>query len=817
VPQPYPAESESHFRLLLENLPAGAYTCDSEGLITYYNEQAVRLWGRAPQLHDPVDRFCGSFKLYRADDGAPINHDQCWMALALRERRDFNGQEIIIERPDGSRVTGLAHANPIFDADGRLLGAVNILVDISDRKQAEEAHGFLAAIVASSDDAIVGKTLEGRVLSWNAGAERLFGYTAEEMIGQSILRIIPPERRDEETLILSKISRGERIDHFETVRVDKHGRRLDISLTVSPVCDKAGRVIGASKVARDISERKRAESAMRRLKDELAVQLTDLERLHEMSVRLTPALSLQPILEESLRTAAALERADMGLLSIYVAEKGLLELGASLGFDQNFLKIVEHMPIGSGACGTCFREGRRVIVEDVEADSLFAPYRDVARQAGFRAVHATPLVTRSGVVVGVISTHFRRPHRPSDRELRLIDLCARQTVDFIENVRLYEQLRESDRRKDEFLAMLAHELRNPLAPLSNALHILRLSDELGPAVEHVRDIMERQVNQMVRLVEDLLEVSRITRGKIELRKERTDLVAVLGNAVETSRPAIEAAGHRLAISVPPEPLPLDADPVRLAQVVTNLLNNAAKYSDEGGQIWLSARREGSDAVISVKDTGVGISAEMLPHVFEMFAQVDQTVNRAQGGLGIGLTLARRLVELHGGRIDAYSEGPGQGSEFVVRLPLTIGPARSLPPSENSPSATPLPVRRVLVVDDTRAAAYSLAKLLETLGQVVQTADDAESALQMVRAAPFDVVISDIGMPGMNGYELAGRLRDEPAWQGAALVALTGYGQDRDKQRAKEAGFDQHLVKPVSIEALRRLLESLPEIKAVRPG
>jgi PAS domain S-box-containing protein len=657
---PLSQDSDLQFRWLLEKLPAGAYTCDAHGLITYFNEAAVRLWGRAPKLHDPVDRFCGSFKLYLAD-GTPIDHDQCWMARALREERDFNGQEIIIERPDGSRLTGLAHASPIFDTEGRLLGAVNILVDISDRKRAEEAQAFLAAIVASSDDAIVGKNLQGTVQSWNAGAERLFGYSPQEMIGESILRIIPPDRRDEETEILSRICRGERVEHFETVRVAKDGRRLDVSLTVSPVCDSAGRIIGASKVGRDITERKRAEKAMRELKDELAARLADLEQLHG-------------------------------------------------------------------------------------------------------------------------------------------------------------QLREADRRKDEFLATLAHELRNPLAPLSNALHILRLSDELSPAVEHVRDIMERQVNHMIRLVDDLIEVSRITRGKIELRKEQVDLLAVLGNAVETSRPLIEAAGHRLAITVPPEPMPLAADPVRLAQVVTNLLNNAAKYSDERGQIWLTARREGSDAVVSVKDAGLGIAPEMLPRIFEMFAQVEGARNRSQGGLGIGLTLAKRLVELHGGRMEAHSEGLGKGSEFVVRLPLSFDAQRlSAPPPDSPPPQASLPVRRVLIVDDTRAAAYILGKLLEILGQEVRSAHDAASALEMVRAEHFDVVISDIGMPDMNGYELAARLRDEPAWRGMAVVALTGYGHERDKQLAKEAGFNHYLVKPVSVDALRRLLSSLPDLETVGPG
>lgn len=801
--------SDTQFRQLLDKLPTAAYMCDAEGLITYFNRQAAELWGRAPALNDPVDRFCGSFKLFTRD-GAPIIHAECWMALALATGQGYNGQEIVIERPDGSRVTALAHANPIRDETGKVSGAVNVLVDVSDRIQAEEAQLHLAAIVESSDDAIVSKTLEGRILSWNAGAERLFGYPAEEAIGQLITLIVPPERHDEERAILSKIRRGERIEHYETVRLTKHGRRIDISLTISPIRDGTGRIIGASKVARDITARKHGDEAIVLLKDELATQLADLRRLHEMSVRLSTTLELQPILEETLRTAMTVEGTDLGLLSLCDADKNYLEVGASLGFHREFLKTIDRIPLGGGAWGTCFLERRRIVVEDIETEPIFAPYREVARQAGFRAVHSTPLITRSGKVVGVLSTHFRRPHRPSDRDIHLIDLCARQAVDFIENARLYAELREADRRKDEFLATLAHELRNPLAPISNSLHLLRLSGDLSPSLERVRDIMERQVNHMVRLVDDLLEISRITRGKIDLRKEPIELAAIVASAVETSRPFIEAAGHQLAISLPAEPVQLEADPLRIAQVIGNLLNNAAKYTEKGGQIWLTARRKGAEAVVSVRDTGVGIPTEMLPRVFEMFAQVDQTLNRAQGGLGIGLALAKSLVRMHSGRIEAHSEGPGKGSEFVVYLPAMAKMQRfTIPEPASPPCQASFPSRRVLVVDDTRAAGYVLSKLLETMGQQVCNTQDASEALESVRRERPDLVISDIAMPNMNGYELARRLRLEPGMEDVVLVALTGYGQESDRQRAKEAGFDYHLVKPVSLEALQDLLASLP--------
>jgi CheY-like chemotaxis protein/nitrogen-specific signal transduction histidine kinase len=392
-----------------------------------------------------------------------------------------------------------------------------------------------------------------------------------------------------------------------------------------------------------------------------------------------------------------------------------------------------------------------------------------------------------------------------------VDLCARQAVDFIENAQLYAELQEADRRKDEFLATLAHELRNPLAPISNSLQLLRLSGDVSPVIERVHGIMEQQVDHMVRLVDDLLEISRITRGNINLRKEPLELAKVVASAIETSRPLIDAAGHQFAFTLSPDPMTLEADPVRLGQVLSNLLNNAAKYTDPGGQIWLTVREQNSEAVISVRDTGIGIPANMLPRVFDMFAQVDRTLIRAQGGLGIGLTLAKSFVEMHGGRIEAQSAGPGKGSEFTVYLPLSPI-ASSFTSQVKSPRASrvPLPRRRILVVDDTRAAQFILAKLLEAIGQDVKTAPDAAAAIRIVKAECPEVVISDIAMPHMDGYELARRLRQEAGLDGLVLIALTGYGQDSDRQLAKDAGFDHHLVKPVSLEALEDLLASLPQ-------
>ena len=369
-----------------------------------------------------------------------------------------------------------------------------------------------------------------------------------------------------------------------------------------------------------------------------------------------------------------------------------------------------------------------------------------------------------------------------------------------------ERLAASDRVKDEFLATLSHELRNPLAPLRNAIEVMRRAAD-DPKMAPIHAMMERQVNHLVRLVDDLLEVSRISRGDFALRKERVELAAVMRNAVETSDPLIKAAGHYLAVALPDEPLWLDGDQVRLAQVLSNLLNNAAKYTDDGGRIALRAWRDGEHAVISVRDDGMGIEPEALPRMFEMFSRGDRDSARSQGGLGIGLALSRRLAEMHGGTLEAHSEGAGRGSEFTVRLPLAAAAAGDAAPGQAAQEAS-LARTRILVVDDNRDAGDSLGMILGEMGTDVRVARNGAEALDVFASYQPSVVLLDIGMPGMNGYEVARTIRARFPTRPAALVALTGWGQDDDRRRAREAGFDHHLVKPAEIDALQRLLAAL---------
>jgi two-component system, chemotaxis family, CheB/CheR fusion protein len=498
-------------------------------------------------------------------------------------------------------------------------------------------RALLAAIVDSSDDAIVSKTLEGRILTWNGGATRIFGYEANEVIGKPITVIVPPELHQEENQILEKIRRGERIDHYDTVRVTKDGRRVQISLTVSPICDAAGRVIGASKVARDVSERKRAEQALQQ-----------------------------------------------------------------------------------------------------------------SEQA----------------------------------------------------------LREADRRKDEFLALLAHELRNPLAPIRYALAANKKTGGTPEQRQQADEIIERQVSHMSRLLDDLLDVSRITRGMLELKKRPIELASVVASAIETARPVLDAKHHTLTVDLPKQAVRLAADPVRLAQVLSNLLINAAKYTDEGGQIQLRAARERDEVVISVKDDGIGLSADMLPRLFTIFCQEPETLARAEGGLGVGLSLVRGLVTLHGGTVNARSDGPGTGSEFIVRLPIDATAETAADSARTADASPPDVGLKVLVVDDNRDAADTCAMLLEMSGHHVQTAYTARQALELGRTFRPRVLLLDIGLPDVDGYALAQQVR-ATSWGGrAALVAVTGWGQEDDRLRAQRAGFDHHLVKPIDGESMEALLRSL---------
>jgi signal transduction histidine kinase/DNA-binding response OmpR family regulator len=423
---------------------------------------------------------------------------------------------------------------------------------------------------------------------------------------------------------------------------------------------------------------------------------------------------------------------------------------------------------------------------------------------------AAPLVGRDGRNLGLVQLSDKYEGDFTEADEALLMQLAQTASVALENARLYQDLRERDRRKDEFLAMLAHELRNPLAPIRNAVQILELAGPNDAHVATARDLIGRQVNHLVRLVDDLLDVSRITRGKINLVKAPVDISSVIAVAVESCRPIIDERRHSLELAMPPEPIRVNADLTRLAQVVLNLLNNAAKYTDEGGRLRLSVAVEQNQVVIRVRDNGTGIAPEMLPTIFDLFTQVDRTLDRSQGGLGLGLTLVRRLTEMHGGRVEANSAGTGKGSEFVVRLPLlseeSSADAKQADTGTGSRSVRSVR-RRILIVDDNRDSAESLAMLLRVRGHDVRTAYDGKQGLAAAEDYRPGVFILDIGLPGLDGYGVARALRALPVFRSALLVALTGYGAEEDRRACYRAGFDAHLVKPVDLVPLFGLLEA----------
>ncbi len=853
----------------------------------------------------------------------PPNEDHLIRSVALR-----NAHSILAARQRAERE--LREAKSALETKSHELAE---LLAVSETAMGAQAR--LAAIVASSHDAIISKDVTGKIISWNEAAELLYGYTESETIGQSITLLVPPDRLEEEAAIMARLLRGEKIEDLETVRMAKDGRLIDVSVTVSPVRDSTGRVVGASKIARDITARIRADEELRdseaqfrqlasalpqivwtarsdgyidyyndrwydftgferdgrgieewkrilhadhmsRFIDEYYAcilsgnpyqieyrfadrrsggyrwflgraypvrdvsgaitrwfgSLTDIDdtkRAEEVNRFLADASATLSGLTDQERALTRVVDlavpifADWCAVDIGDVDGKLRRLAITppdaqrpdLGEDSRARVLL--VPIDHSVIERVFTTGvPEWIADNPDATLTESPRADddlqLVRLMGVRSLLCCPLRTQAGThgVITFATAQSGRAYSAGDL-VAAEDLANRAAIS-IENASLLAALKEGDRRKDEFLAMLAHELRNPLAPIRNALHIIRMkAPNASPQVQWARDVIERQVLQLNRLVDDLLDVSRITRGKIELRKDRIDLATVINSAVEASRPVVEKLGHHLTVALPEQPVWLDADLTRISQVLSNLLNNAAKYTRGGGNIGLMAVLDSGFVVLTVKDDGIGISTEMLPRIFEMFTQADSSLERSQGGLGIGLTLVQLLVELHGGSVEAHSEGLGTGSEFVVRLPTYD--ARSVGDESASQGLSEtlatLPKHHILVVDDNQDAAESLAILLQLTGSEVHTAHDGLEAVDAASVYHPDVAIVDIGLPRLNGYDVARRLRDEHGDR-IFLIALTGWGQDEDRRRSLEAGFDYHLTKPIGIDALKSVLAMAEE-------
>jgi len=628
----------------------------------------------------------------------------------------------------------------------------------------------LRTTLASIGDAVITTDMAGRITNMNAEAESLTAWTNAEAMGQlldAVFRIVnettrktvlnPATRAMKEGIIVGLAN--------HTVLIAKDGTERPIDDSAAPIRCKDGEIVGCVLVFRDITERKQAE---------------------------------QQRFDAVARTESVLNNVVNGVITI--DERGVVETFNSaaerlFGYkDEEIVgqnvKILMGEPYHSehdGYLANYMRTGQAKVI-------------GIGREVEARRKDGSAFLMDLGVSEFLLG------------ERRYFTAIVR---DITERKRLEEQLREvaaalsdAGRRKDEFLATLAHELRNPLAPIRNGLLLMKLAGDNAEAVERSRSMMERQIEQMVRLVDDLMDISRISQGKLELLKEHVPLGAVIASAVETTRPLIEQMGHELTVTLPKQPLIVDADMTRLAQVFMNLLSNSAKYSERGGHIWLTVERQGSDVVVSVRDTGIGIPTDKLTSVFDMFSQVDRSLEKSQGGLGIGLSLVKRLVEIHGGRIEAKSDGPGRGSEFVVRLPVDVEASRPQAADKQQEPAAPKSSLRILIVDDSKDGADSLAMVLKMMGNDTRTAYDGKEGVELAEEFRPEVVLFDIGMPKLNGYEACRLIRKQPWGRKVIVIAVTGWGQEDDRQRSHDAGFDHHMVKPVDPQALMKMLAGL---------
>jgi PAS domain S-box-containing protein len=874
------APIEDTFRFFADSLSDLVWSARPDGFHDYYNRRFLDYLGR---MLDEWHGWTWADVLHPDDAGRArrVWEDAC--AAGEGYEAEFR-----IRRHDDQYRWHRVRVTPKRDADGRVTRWFGTCTDIDDRKRAEETtRAGEAQFRAVYDSAAVGIAevdLTGLFLRANSRYCEIVGYPSEELQRLRFQEITHPHDPPSHLEQFARIADGLSSYTIEKRYVRKDGRVVWAHTAVSLIRDGSGRAERVVAVVEDVTERKRAEEALRERDERLRLALEagrmgtwdwdirtgqvawsrNMEEVYGLRpgsfdgtidgfrrlVHPEDGDRVEAAIADSIKTRAGYEAefrivrpgGSVGWMQgkgrIFADADGIPARMIGVGMDiterkraeqalrqseQRFARFMQHLP---GLAWIKDSKGRYVYANDAAErafarkredlygrtdDEVFPPetaaqFRDHDRRAldtgaGIQVIET--LKHDDGIVHHSIVSKFPIPS-PDDGEL----LVGGMAIDITDRLEMEAALKEADRRKDEFLATLAHELRNPLAPIRNALHLMRESAASGIGIEAERSMADRHVAHLARLVDDLMDVARINKGKVELRKRAIELAPIVAQAVDSACASFEVRRQQLSVSLPEEPIYLEADPTRLEQVLDNLLSNACKYTDSGGRITLIAGRRGGEVEIRLADTGIGIPPEKLTNVFEMFTQVDHHSDRTQGGLGIGLGLVRSLVQMHGGSITARSEGVGRGSEFVVRLPALTTPAISGPPPGRPTDARDYrPARhRVLVVDDNEDAARSLARLLVRFhGQDVRVAHDGPSALELAATFRPEVVILDIGMPGMDGYEVARRLRSHPELRWPRLVALTGWGQEGDRQRSREAGFDCHLVKPVDPEALRALL------------
>lgn len=715
------------------------------------------------------------------------------------------------------------------------------------RRGADESRALLAAIVESSDDAIVSKTLDGIITSWNSGAQMLFGYTPSEAIGRSILMLIPSDRRHDEELIINRIRRGERVEHYETVRVRKDGTSVDVSLTISPLREPGGQIIGASKIARNITERRKAEEERSLALAREHTARIEAQILNELARSMGADLDLHRVVQQATDAATALTDAGFGAFFYNTTnEHGeSYQLFTLSGAPRDAFEKFG-LPRNTPLFSPTFRGEGVIRIDDVLQDPRYgknAPYQGMPPgHLPIRSYLAVPVRSHAGEVLGGLFLGHPEPGIFTEGAERLAMGVAAQAGVCIDNAQLFaaanneiiERRRAEERERaartdaeraarlrDDFLATLSHELRTPLSGILGWTQLLRRAPDDPQTRAQALDAIERGTRVQTRLIEDLLDMSRIISGKLRIDVRTVDLPPIIDAAIETMRPAAEAKNIRIERVLDPRAGPIKGDAARLQQVMWNFLSNAVKFTPRDGTIQVHLERVNSHIEISVSDTGRGIPADFLPHVFDRFSQADSSTTRRYGGLGLGLAVVKHIVELHGGKVSARSAGEGQGATFTVHLPIAIvrqdaqGREHPLTPSEHPelPADINLSGLRILLVDDDVDSCDVLRRVLAECGARTDMAYSADQALQSLETNLVDVIVSDIGMPEMDGYQLIRAVRERGSRTPA--VALTAFARPEDRIRALRAGYNMHIAKPIEPRELIEVIASLTRTGATR--
>jgi PAS domain S-box-containing protein len=771
---------------------------DLNGVIMSWNRTAERMFG-----YTATEAVGQSIRMIIPKDRQA---EEDTVLARVRAGEGITHFETIRQRKDGTLIPISLTVSPIVDGTGRVIGASKIARDITERSRAEIAARRLKAVVESSDDAIITKDLNSIITSWNPAAERMFGYTDADAIGQSIRILIPEELQHEEDLVMSRIRAGENIDHYETVRQRRDGTRLTISLTVSPIRNDKGDVVGASKVARDITERSRLIAAA-------SEQAVNTEKLGEVGAVVASTLDREAIVQKVTDIATELTRAEFGAFFYNVTDPvsgDAFMLYTLSGAPREAFAHFPH-PRATAIFAPTFHGEGPVRLEDVTTDPRYgrsAPYHGMPPgHLAVRSYLAVPVKGVNGSTLGGLLFGHSQVGMFSEQHERLALGVASWASVALENARLYAEAQAANRTKDEFLAVLSHELRTPLNAIVGYSRLLRGGILTAEKATRGLETLERNATWLTQIVEDVLDVSRIVAGKIRLDVQPVELPLIIDNAVATVQPAADAKGVRVQTIVDPSVAPVSGDPGRLQQVVWNLVSNAVKFTPKKGRVQVRLERVNSHIEICVSDTGMGIRPDFLPYVFERFRQAEAGTTRKSGGLGLGLAIVRHIVEMHGGTVEASSAGEGQGATFRVRLPVMIVHPKAVETRREHPQTerrqpltglSDLTGIRVLAIDDEEDALTLLRVVLESAGAEVTTFNSPLVALERVAEVRPDVLVIDLGMPEIDGFEMIRRIRKstDATVRRVPAAALTAFARSEDRTKALKCGFEMHLAKPV---------------------